>query len=627
MLMRYLSQKKFFLILCLSTYASLAAHSKTYYVSPNGDNSADGSENTPLKTIQQAAEQAQPGDTISVAPGIYRERIAPPRGGQRDRPIIYRSEKPHAAIVRGSAIWTPKWNRKAPQVWSGILEEALFPDTSHRDGGNPFLIPLSSTPGGRNGKPESDRKIPKSDPTIIFSLGQVFIDGNIIDQAPKEAEMLETANTWYYDAGSHQLMIHFADDKPEKHVVEVTNQRRLFAPHKRHLAYITVEGFIFEHCGNQYPTNFWEADHPEWQQAGAVGTRSGRNWVIRGNTIRFANGIGIDLGNEGNAQVDLEYGDNGSASGSSGHIIENNVLSDNGAGGTASYHGTLLTLRGNVIERNNRLQFSGPKRWESAGIKVHAAQKSIIENNLVRDNYGVGIWCDEGAGMNTQIRGNLIMNHKAAGLDFEIGSAPPSIVANNVFINNNVAIRARLSGGLTIMHNFIVDSQRAGIEFTTDPKHGGGWSAAHNAIYNNLFMGNEGWFLKLTAPDEVRCEDRRLDHNVYTANALDKRYLTTKEKVMDFAQWKSKWKDYNGTTDADANSKVIPGNTYIFNPETLELTLNIAFDPLSMGITPDSRVTGDYFHDTLPTALKIPGPFQSLKKGTQTFKLWEKATP
>ena len=626
MLMKYLLQKTFLLILCLSTYTDPPAHAKTYYVSPNGDNSADGSENAPLKSIQQAAEQAQPGDTISVAPGIYRERIAPPRGGQRDRPIIYRSEKPHAAIVRGSAIWTPEWKRKAPQVWSGILEDALFADTSHRDGGNPFLIPLSSTPGGRNGKPESERNIPKSDPTIILSLGQVFIDGKIIDQAPKEAEMLETANTWYYDAESHQLTIHFADDKPEKHVVEVSNQRRLFAPHKRHLAYITVEGFIFEHCGNQYPTNFWEAARHEWQQAGAVGTRSGRQWVIRGNIIRFANGIGIDLGNEGNAQADLENGNNGSASGSSGHIIENNVISDNGAGGTASYHGTLLTLRGNVIERNNRLQFRGPKRWESAGIKLHAPHKSIIENNLIRDNFGVGIWCDEGAGVNTQIRGNLVMNHKA-GLDFEIGSAPPSIVANNVFINNEVAIRARLSGGITMMHNLIVNSGRAGIEFTVDVKHRGGWSAARNAIYNNLFMGEAGLFLKLTPPDEMRCEDRRLDHNVYTANEPDKRYLINKEKPMDFPQWKSRWKTYNDTTDADANSKSVPGSTCAFNPETFELTLHIAFDPMSIGVTPDSRVTGDYFQNKLPAPLKVPGPFQSLKQGTQTFKLWDRQVP
>ena len=35
----------------------------------------------PLKTISAAAELAQPGDTITVHAGVYRERIDPPRGG------------------------------------------------------------------------------------------------------------------------------------------------------------------------------------------------------------------------------------------------------------------------------------------------------------------------------------------------------------------------------------------------------------------------------------------------------------------------------------------------------------------------------------------------------------------
>ena len=592
----------------------------TFYVAANGSDAGAGTAAVPFRTIQQAADLAQPGDTILVAPGIYLERIAPPRGGDRDHPIIYRSAKPHGAIVRGSVVWTPKWQRKAPQVWSGTLEDTLFTDTSHRDGPNPFLIPLSSTPGGRDGKPEFERGIPRSDRTVIFSLGQVFADGRILKQVPKEAEMLAKPDTWFYDAGSHQLMIHFPDDKPGEHVVEVTNQRRLFAPHKRQLGYIVVDGFVFEHCGNQYPTNFWETAHPEWQQAGAVGTRSGRNWIIRNNIIRFANGIGIDLGNEGNAQVDLETGNNGPATGASGHLVENNVISDNGAGGTASYSGSHLTLRGNVVERNNCLRFTGKKRWESAGIKLHNPRNSVIEHNLVRDNFDRGIWCDEGAGQDTRIVGNVVINH-TTGMDFEIGSARPSIVVNNILINNDVAIKSRESGGLMIAHNLILDSKTAGIEFSVDRKRPGNWSAAHNAICNNLFIGGPGLFLKLTAPDDVRSEDRRLDHNVYSANAQDKRYTIGKEAPMDLAKWQSRWKTYNGTANADGNSQAIPGSRYAFHPETMELDLNIAFDPTTIGVISDARIEGDFCQAKLPAPLKVPGPFQSLKKGIQTFKL------
>ena len=612
--------KTFLILSALFLLQPAILKATTFHVAPDGCNTNGGTLAAPFRTIQHAADQAQPGDTVLVAPGVYRERIAPPRGGNSNNPITYRSDKLHGAIIRGSDPWTSKWQRKAPQVWSGTLEANRFTDISHCDGPNPFLVPVSSTPGGREGKPECDRGFPKSDPKLIFSLGQVFVDGRIFEQVPKETEMLATPNTWFYDANSNQLTIHFADDKPDEHVVEVTNQRRLFAPHKRQLAYIIVDGFIFEHCGNQYPTNFWEAKHPEWQQAGAVGTRSGRNWIIRNNIIRFANGIGIDLGNEGNAQADLEIGDNGSASGSTGHLVENNVISDNGAGGTASYNGNNLIVRGNVVERNNRLRFTGKKRWESAGIKLHNPSNSVIEHNRVCDNFGRGIWCDEGAGQDTRIVGNIVINH-ATGMDFEIGTAKPAILANNIFLNNEVAIKCREAGGIMIAHNLILDSKVAGIEFTIDPKRSGNWSAAHNTIYNNLFIGGTGLFLKLTPPDAVRSGDRRLDRNVYTALAQEPRYTFDKEPPMALDQWQARWKAYNGNANADGGSRAIPGSSYTFNPQTKELSLSIAFDPTTIGIISEPRVAGDYFQEKLPEPLKVPGPFQSLKEGKQTFKL------
>ena len=55
-----------------------------YYVSQTGDDAKGGSQAAPFKTISAAAEKAQPGDTITVHAGVYRERINPPRGGTAD---------------------------------------------------------------------------------------------------------------------------------------------------------------------------------------------------------------------------------------------------------------------------------------------------------------------------------------------------------------------------------------------------------------------------------------------------------------------------------------------------------------------------------------------------------------
>ncbi len=48
---------------------------------------APGTTDNPLDSIQRALERAQPGDTIQVRPGEYRERLEPPHGGEPGKPI------------------------------------------------------------------------------------------------------------------------------------------------------------------------------------------------------------------------------------------------------------------------------------------------------------------------------------------------------------------------------------------------------------------------------------------------------------------------------------------------------------------------------------------------------------
>ena len=562
-------------LLLIAGYLSAAA--ETLHVDPKGDDQGDGSEAKPFRTIQHAADLAQAGDTVLVAPGIYRERIAPPRGGKEGTPITFRSSVKHGAIVRGSDSWMPQWRKVSPGLYAGKVDEAMFTDTAHRDSANPFRVPSSSTPYGREGKPEAEREYPKSDKNLSFSLGQVFVDDECYVQEPDLAKHKRLAKSWRYADG--ELTIRFADDIPARHKVELTTKRRLFAPHKRQLAHIIVEDFVFERCGNQYPTNFWEKENPEWQQAGMVGTRSGKNWIIRGNVIRFANGIGLDLGNEGAELADLETGENGRAIGARGHLVEGNVISDNGAAGTASYNAPYLTIRGNVVERNNRLLFTGKKRWESAGIKLHHPSHSIIEGNLVRDNYVQwGIWLDGGAGEGTVIRNNVCVR-QGVGIDFEIGDAKPAVVEGNILIENDIGIRTRESGGVDIRRNLILGCKTAAIQFSLDRKRTGSWSAAHCGVHQNLIIGKEGLLLKLTAPDQLRSEDRKLDGNFYAAKPSEARFAFDRGEPMNLAAWQKAWQGFNGATEAEGASRLVDGCSYKFDAAKLELSVTLGFDP------------------------------------------------
>ena len=562
------------LLLCASCLSVAAA---TLHVDPLGDDQAAGSEAKPFRTIQRAADFAQPGDTVLVAPGIYRERIAPPRGGKDGAPITFRSTVKHGAVVRGSDPWAPQWRKVSSGLYAGKVDEAMFADTAHRDSANPFRVSSSSTPYGREGKPEAEREYPKSDKNLSFNLGQVFVDDECYVQEPDLAKHKTLAKSWRYADG--ELSIRFADDIPARHKVELTTKRRLFAPHQRQLAHIVIEGFVFERCGNQYPTNFWEKEHPEWQQAGMVGTRSGRNWIIRDNVIRFANGIGLDLGNEGAESSDLETGDNGRATGARGHLVEGNVISDNGAAGTASYNAPSLTIRGNVVERNNRLLFTGKKRWESAGIKLHHPSHSVIEGNLVRDNYVQwGLWLDGGAGEGTVIRNNVCVR-QGVGIDFEIGDAKPAVVEGNILIENDIGIRTRESGGVDIRRNLILGSKIAGIQFSLDRKRTGSWNAAHCGIHQNLIIGEQGLLLKLTDPNQLRSEDRKLDGNFYAAKPSEARFAFDRGEPMTLTAWQKAWQGFNGATEAEGASRLVDGCSYKFDAAKLELSLTLGFDP------------------------------------------------
>ena len=72
-------------------------------------------------------------------------------------------------------------------------------------------------------------------------------------EVPLKEEL--TSKRWWYDPKTKGSGFTFSTI-PEEQKIEITTRRRLFAPTKRGLGHIIVEGFIFEHCGNQYPTNF-----------------------------------------------------------------------------------------------------------------------------------------------------------------------------------------------------------------------------------------------------------------------------------------------------------------------------------------------------------------------------------
>lgn len=526
-----------------------------YFVcNSTGDDANKGSSDAPFKTIHAASQVAKAGDTIHVQPGIYRERVTPLEGGLRDKPLTYRSVVKHGAIVRGSDVWTPTSIEN--NIAQGPVEDAFFPDQSHKNGGNPFAIKMCVTPYGREGFPETKIKsVENADPNMHYCLGQVFVSDTMYKQCPYKTEMEETANSWYYDAESKTLFINGVADGQ---TIEITNQRRLFAPHKRNLRNINIDGFIFERCGNQYPNRFWVV--ADQAQAGAIGTRCGKFWKISNNIIRYANGIGIDWGNEGKRSQDLETGNNGEAMGTYGHVISNNIISNNGAAGTAAFMANKFIFSNNIVEYNNNLHFQGKQRWESGGLKTHRPNNSIVRNNIIRNNYCHGLWSDQGAGKNCTIENNYFINNNGSGCEFEIGVNMTSKVVNNIFKDNKYGVRFSTSGGVLVAHNLFLKSSECDIE-THIFKRGDKWDSKNVEIYYNTFI-DAPEYIHINCPNtnpDTLCS-RFFNYNTYVMEPTEEKFhikVSWKNKAnYDMKGWQEKMLTYNGE-NADEHSQLI----------------------------------------------------------------------
>ncbi len=80
------------------------AYAATYLVDQGAPEAADtnpGTEARPFKTVQHAADLAQPGDTVCVMAGKYDERVKVKNNGGDGQPITFRSMPRHAAVVGG----------------------------------------------------------------------------------------------------------------------------------------------------------------------------------------------------------------------------------------------------------------------------------------------------------------------------------------------------------------------------------------------------------------------------------------------------------------------------------------------------------------------------------------------
>lgn len=77
---------------------------RIYFISPNGSDDNDGSFETPFKTINKGLLLAEPGETVMVREGIYREKVVFGKSGIKDKYITLKAYSGEKAVISGEGL-------------------------------------------------------------------------------------------------------------------------------------------------------------------------------------------------------------------------------------------------------------------------------------------------------------------------------------------------------------------------------------------------------------------------------------------------------------------------------------------------------------------------------------------
>ncbi len=86
----------------------------TWYVSTAGDNANPGTLASPFATIARGMDAAQPGDTVLLRSGTYRETLSPVRSGLPGQPITVRSYSGESVYISASDVVNGPWTQTVP---------------------------------------------------------------------------------------------------------------------------------------------------------------------------------------------------------------------------------------------------------------------------------------------------------------------------------------------------------------------------------------------------------------------------------------------------------------------------------------------------------------------------------
>ncbi len=478
-------------VLLVLPLAFTAAHATEFHVAIRGSDANPGTKSAPVRTIQRAAELAQPGDVITVHEGIYRERVNPPRGGTSGkRRIVYQAARGELVEIKGSEP-VKGWVKVQEHVWKLTLPNAFFGTF------NPYKELIHGDWFDPKGRPHHAG--------AVYLNGEWLVEAATLDEVtatgapPAWLSRLGEPALWFgaADESNTTLWAQFKGINPNEHNVEINVRQTVFYPDKPGRDFITVRGFTLRDAATPWAP-------PTAEQVGLIGTHWSKGWIIEDNVVSHSVCSGIALGKYG------DQWDNTSANSAEGyvktieralqngwnretighHLVRNNTISHcEQAGIVGSLGAAFSTVTNNTIhDIHIRRLFTGA---EMAGIKFHAAIDCVISHNHISRTC-LGLWLDWMA-QGTRVSANLFHDNDRD-LFVEVNHGP-FVVDNNLFLSRASLLDMSEGGAYVqnLFHGTIVSVPEPNRQTPYHPAHSTAVAGLKSIkggdcrYYNNLF--------------------------------------------------------------------------------------------------------------------------------------------
>lgn len=442
------------------------------YMATTGSDSANGTQSSPVKTLNRAYALVPEGGTVVVRGGTYRDMYHDGRMGYHKITTkgFTLQSYPHEQVwFDGTDVVNDSWVSDGSGHWTRAWETAQFCEGKYYNA-DPLNQPEDNLGPCSHKDIDSTARHPAiGDPQIVY------IDGVELYQVESLAKV--TDNTFFYDWINRRL---YLGTNPSGKTLEMG---------VRPVALVmggsgsrAIKGIGFKRFATNEYSNLTNS---------AVFVGGSGPTVIESSTFSYNGTNGLSLSNPRPGTVVR------------GNIFAHNSMKGMGANGSTADGSTVpspqrndLVIESNRFHQNNTGEYGYDCNVSCASAHIKMAHMTglMFRNNALTDVIApaAGVWCD-GYCFDSKYVGNYIENVSASSGIFHELNGTGGIIASNVIVDAKYAINV-LAQDTKIYNNTLVNCGTICMRIFTDNR---AHVAKNIEIYNNINYGanvNTNWF-------------------------------------------------------------------------------------------------------------------------------------